>query len=284
MIILDYSQMAISSFMAEAARNKTENEELNVDLFRHMILNVIRSYRTRFIDKYGDVVIACDNRHYWRKREYPFYKANRRKARDESKWDWESIFDAIAIVKQELSENFPYPVIDVDGAEADDVIGTLAEYTTDPFLIVSGDHDFKQLQRFSHVEQYAPAQKKFVTINEPAEQVLLEHIIKGDRGDGIPNMLSSDNCLVEGKRQRPIRKKILAEWKTTPPEEWVSNAEMAHGFTRNQKLIDLTKTPDTIKENIIHSYESQKNQDRESVLPYLQERGLKALVYVSNEF
>jgi len=270
--------------MAEAVKNKTENEELNVDLFRHMILNVIRSYRSRFIDKYGDIVIACDNRHYWRKKEFPFYKANRRKARDESKWDWQTIFDAIAVVKQELSENFPYPLVDVDGAEADDVIGTLAEYTKNPFLIISADHDFKQLQRFPHVDQYAPAQRKFVEIDQPAEQVLMEHIIKGDRGDGIPNMLSTDDCLVEGKRQRPIRKTLLAEWKKTPPEEWISNADMAHGFTRNQKLIDLTKTPDHIKESIIHSYESQLNQSRDSILPYLNEKGLKSLVYVSNEF
>ena len=264
MIVVDYNQTAIGSFMAEV-KGRTDVEP-NLDLLRHMILNSIRSYKMKWGDEFGDLVIACDNRKYWRRQVFPYYKAGRKVTREKSGMDWSSIFEAVNLIRDELDEVFPYPVINVDGAEADDVIGTLAEYsqtigepgplfqdeiTPEPFLIVSGDHDFKQLQKFSNVKQYAPAQKKWVKITEPAEVVLREHIIIGDKGDGIPNMLSADNVFVNGTRQTPIRKVKLNKWKNLPPEEWVTG-EMSAGYVRNSTLVDLTKTPEDIKETIIN--------------------------------
>ena len=274
MIVVDYNQTAIGSFMAEV-KGRTDVEP-NLDLLRHMILNSIRSYKMKWGDEFGDLVIACDNRQYWRRQVFPYYKAGRKVTREKSGMDWSSIFEAVNLIRDELDEVFPYPVINVDGAEADDVIGTLAAYsqtigepgplfedeiTPEPFLIVSGDHDFKQLQKFSNVKQYAPAQKKWVKITEPAEVVLREHIIIGDKGDGIPNMLSADNVFVNGTRQTPIRKVKLNKWKNLPPEEWVTG-EMSNGYVRNSTLVDLTKTPEDIKESIINSYKSQQGQDR----------------------
>lgn len=284
MIIIDYNQIAISTFMAEIGGRK--DVEVNPDLLRHMIINTIRSYKSKFAGEYGELVIACDNRHYWRKREFPYYKAHRRKTREKSEFNWSAIFDALSMVRNELDEYFPYAVIDVDGAEADDVIGTLAEYSQkdgDPFLIVSGDHDFQQLQKWSNVRQFAPAQKKWVKITEPASAVLMEHIITGDKGDGIPNMLSPDDCFVEGVRQRPIRKKLLSEWKMMKPEEFVTS-ETAHGFMRNQKLVDLTKTPDSIKEDIISSYERQQGGDRSQLLNYFIKHRMKHMIECLGDF
>ena len=182
--------------------------------------------------------------------------------------------------------------------EPDDVIGTLAEYsqtigepgplfqdeiTPEPFLIVSGDHDFKQLQKFSNVKQYAPAQKKWVKITEPAEVVLREHIIIGDKGDGIPNMLSADNVFVNGTRQTPIRKVKLNKWKNLPPEEWVTG-EMSAGYVRNSTLVDLTKTPEDIKETIINSYKSQQGQDRSLLLNYFMKHKMSRMIDVIDDF
>lgn len=284
MIVIDYNQIAISTFMAEVGGRK--DIEVNPDLLRHMIINTIRSYKSKFAGEYGEMVIACDNRHYWRKREFPHYKAHRRKTREKSEFNWSAIFDALSMIRNELDEYFPYAVIDVDGAEADDVIGTLAEYSQkdgDPFLIVSGDHDFQQLQKWSNVRQFAPAQKKWVKITEPASAVLMEHIITGDKGDGIPNMLSQDDCFVEGIRQRPIRKKLLSEWKMMKPEEFVTS-ETAHGFMRNQKLVDLTKTPDSIKEDIISSYERQQGGDRSQLLNYFIKHKMKHMIECLGDF
>ena len=295
MIVIDYNQVAIGAFMAEI-RGRTDID-VNLPLLRHMILNTIRSYNVKHKNKYGEVVIACDNRHYWRRSIFPYYKAGRKATRESSGMDWNSIFDALNIVREELDEVFPYPVINVDGAEADDVIGTLAELsqtigeesvlfgdiTPDPFLIVSGDHDFQQLQKFSNVKQWAPAQKKWVKIKQPASEVLLEHIIRGDKGDGVPNILSADDVFVEGKRQRPIRKNLVAKWIKQKPEDWVTG-EMAHGWVRNSELVDLTKTPEDIKQSIINSYESQTNKDKSHLLNYFIKNKMKNMIDVIDDF
>ena len=296
MIVVDYNQTAIGSFMAEV-KGRTDVEP-NLDLLRHMILNSIRSYKMKWGDEFGDLVIACDNRQYWRRQVFPYYKAGRKVTREKSGMDWSSIFEAVNLIRDELDEVFPYPVINVDGAEADDVIGTLAAYsqtigepgplfedeiTPEPFLIVSGDHDFKQLQKFSNVKQYAPAQKKWVKITEPAEVVLREHIIIGDKGDGIPNMLSADNVFVNGTRQTPIRKVKLNKWKNLPPEEWVTG-EMSNGYVRNSTLVDLTKTPEDIKESIINSYKSQQGQDRRLLLDYFMRNKMNRMIDVIEDF
>jgi len=296
MIVVDYNQTAIGSFMAEV-KGRTDVEP-NLDLLRHMILNSIRSYKMKWGDEFGNLVIACDNRQYWRRQVFPYYKAGRKVTREKSGMDWSSIFEAVNLIRDELDEVFPYPVINVDGAEADDVIGTLAAYsqtigepgplfedeiTPEPFLIVSGDHDFKQLQKFSNVKQYAPAQKKWVKITEPAEVVLREHIIIGDKGDGIPNMLSADNVFVNGTRQTPIRKVKLNKWKNLPPEEWVTG-EMSNGYVRNSTLVDLTKTPEDIKESIINSYKSQQGQDRSLLLDYFMRNKMNRMIDVIEDF
>lgn len=298
MIVIDFNQVAIASFMGEMAGRGGADTEINLPLLRHMILNVIRSYKNKFSDEFGDeIVIACDNRRYWRREVFPFYKGHRKKAREESQYDWGAIFDALNIVRDELDEFFPYPVIDVEGAEADDVIGTLAEYSQTagepsnlfdegepvPFLILSGDHDFNQLQKWSNVKQYSPAQHKWIKIKEPAAAVLMEHIITGDKGDGVPNMLSPDNCFVDGIRQKAIRKALLAEWKVTPPEQWITS-DMSHGYNRNQMLVDLSKTPEDIKQNIINSYTKQQGGDRSQILNFLIKNKMKGLMDVIQDF
>ena len=296
MIVIDYNQVAIGAFMAEI-RNRSD-VEVNLPLLRHMILNTIRSYNKKHREEFGDLVIACDNRHYWRRRVYPNYKAGRKATREASDLDWNIIFESLNLVRDELAEVFPYPVIDVDGAEADDVIGTLAEYsqtigepgplfedeiTPEPFLIISGDHDFKQLQKFPNVKQWAPAQKKWVKLPEPAEHYLMEHIITGDKGDGIPNMLSHDDVFINGQRQKPIRKALLAEWKVMKPEEFVTS-EIAEGWNRNRMLIDLTKTPEDIKESIIHSYTSQTNKDKTALYDYFVKHDMKRMIESIEDF
>lgn len=293
MIVVDYNQTAISSLMANLAGRR--DVEVNIPLVRHMIINALRSYRKKFGPEFGEMVIACDNRHYWRRQYFPNYKANRKKSRDESGFDWNSIFEALHLVRSELTEHFPYPVIDVDGAEADDVIAVLAEYSqtmntdglmpsAEPFLILSGDHDFQQLQKWSNVKQYAPVQKKFCKLKESPEAVLMEHIIMGDKGDGVPNILSCDDTFINGDRQRPIRKDKLAEWKTQKPEEFITSDEMWRNYQRNRELVDLSRIPEDIKESIIDSYEMQKGGDRSGLLNYFIANRMTQLIELVDEF
>tara|TARA_Y100000739_G_scaffold216618_1_gene212259 strand:- start:116 stop:1000 length:885 start_codon:yes stop_codon:yes gene_type:complete len=294
MIIVDYNQISISNLMAEL--NGSKESDINIDLVRHMILNTLRSFKTRWGDEYGDLVIACDNRRYWRRQVFPQYKASRKKTREDSGYDWSSIFEGLSLVKHELQQHMPYPVIDVDGAEADDVIGTLAEWSQEndlveeglfesprPLLIISGDHDFQQLQKFPNVVQYSPLKKRFVTIKESAEAILREHIIRGDKGDGVPNILSEDDSFVEGIRQRPIRKTLVAEWKSKKPEEWVTG-EMAAGYIRNKTMVDLSQTPEEIKEQIVFQYTKQLNKSSEDMYKYFMNFSLDRLIEVIDEF
>ncbi len=293
MIVVDFNQTAISSMMAELGGRR--DVEVNLPLIRHMIINAIRSYKKKFGAEFGDIVIACDNRHYWRREYFPNYKANRKKARQESGFDWSAIFEALHQIRSELQEHFPYPVIDVDGAEADDVIATLAEYSqtsnndgllpsAEPFLIMSGDHDFEQLQKYSNVKQYAPVQKKWVKLTESPEAVLMEHIIMGDKGDGVPNILSNDDTFINGHRQRPMKKDKVAEWKKMKPEDFITNDEMWRNFQRNRELVDLSRIPEDIKEAIIDSYEKQKGGDRSGLLNYFIANRMKQMIELVDEF
>jgi 5''-3'' exonuclease (including N-terminal domain of PolI) len=292
-IVVDYNQTAISSLMVNLGGRR--DVEVNVPLVRHMIINALRSYRKKFGPEFGEMVIACDNRHYWRRQYFPNYKANRKKSRADSGFDWNSIFEALHLVRAELAEHFPYAVIDVDGAEADDVIAVLAEYSqtmntdglipsAEPFLVLSGDHDFNQLQKWSNVKQYAPVQKKFIKLAETPEAVLMEHIIMGDKGDGVPNILSGDDTFVNGDRQRPIRKDALALWKTQKPEDFITNDEMWRNFQRNRELVDLSRIPEEIKESIIDNYEMQKQGDRSGLLNYFIANRMTQLIELVDEF
>jgi len=294
MIIVDYSQTAISTLMAEL-RGRTD-AEISLPLIRHMIINAIRSYKTKFGDEYGDIVIACDNKNYWRKKIYPYYKANRKKARDDSGFDWHAIFEALNQIKLELSENFPYPVIEVDTAEADDIIATLVKWAQEneleqfgldfepqSILILSGDHDFAQLQRYKNVKQYSPIFKKWVKSKKPEEE-LMEKILLGDKGDGIPNFLSPDDTFVEGKRQKPIRRKDLSEWVKQPVSFW-DGSEYEENIKRNIRMIDLRNIPEDISDEVINSYTQQKNvRDRSKLLNYFIAHKMKHLMEHITEF
>jgi len=285
MILVDLNQVLLSGLMAQISSQK--NVQMEEDLVRHMILNVIRTHIKNFKNEYGEVVLCCDNRNYWRRTIFPFYKAGRKKAREKSDLNWTLIFDMLAKFKQELKDNFPYRVVDVDGAEADDIIGTLAprQVAHENVLIISSDGDFLQLQKYNtgkyKIKQYNPAQKKFIISNNPSQE-LKEKIIRGDKGDGIPNILSSADTFV-----REIRQKVLSKDKVDHylMQEHTKYDENAHvGFVRNQILIDLSFIPSDIKEKIINNYEETKPAPKSKLLNYFIEKKLKNLMDVIEEF
>ena len=184
MILIDLNQVLLAGLMAQIANQKGKLDE---HLIRHMVLNIIRGHVKNFKKDYGEVVLCCDNRKYWRKDYFPFYKASRKKNRDKSNLDWHLIFDMLAKFKQELKDNFPYKVLDVEGAEADDIIGTLVPIYSahQKRLILSSDGDFLQLQNYPNVKQYNPSLKKYFVSEKPI-MVVKEKIMRGDKGDGIP--------------------------------------------------------------------------------------------------
>ena len=281
MLLVDLNQVLLAGLMAQIANQKGKLDE---DLIRHMILNIIRTHARNF-KEYGEVVLCCDNRNYWRKEFFPFYKAGRKKTREKSDLDWHLIFDMLAKFKTELRENFPYKVIDVDGAEADDIIGTLVPRFAphQKILILSSDGDFLQLQMYGdNVKQYNPSQKKYVKSIDPLLE-LKEKIIRGDKGDGIPNIFSPSDCFVRDLRQKPITQKVIEKYLAEHYGEWEDEAARV-GFSRNQALIDLRNIPGDIKEKIINTYEETVPAKRGKLLNYFIEHKLKNLMEVIEDF
>jgi hypothetical protein len=277
-IIVDLNQVMISNFMAQIGNHT--NIAIEEDLLRHMILNSIRSYNQRFKAEYGEMVIACDDKNYWRRQIFPYYKANRKKDREKSEIDWNAVFDVLNRVRDELRDYFPYRVIRVDTAEADDIIGTLvSEFgnTSEKIVIVSGDKDFKQLQTYFNVKQYDPVRKRFIEENRP-ERYLREHIMKGDRGDGVPNFLSKDDVLVLAIRQKPLRQSKLDEWVELSEPEAFCDEQMLRNYRRNEQLVDLSKIPDYIQAQVLEQYDSQAGKTRDKLFNYFVEKQLKNLL------
>jgi hypothetical protein len=279
MILVDYSAIAISNVV-------TQKLDIEEDLIRHMILNSLRMHRAKHREKFGELVLCIDGSKNWRKEVYPQYKYKRKDARKQSKMDWSEVFRIMNMVKEEIRENFPYKMVEVDEVEADDIIGVLCEDTqefgrNEDVMIISGDKDFAQLQKYKNIHQYSPITRKYIKEATPRKQ-LMELILKGDTADGIPNVLSGDDVFVDGERQTPLRQSKIDELINDPK---ALGEEVYRNYLRNKKLIDLAETPEPLKEKIIYNYKNQDKWDNKSkVFPYLVEKRCRRLLEDVKDF
>ena len=281
MILVDLNQVLISNLMAQT-RGQPDITTANEDMIRHMVINSLRGFNIKFRNKYGDMVLCSDAGDPWRRDIFPHYKYSRKKGREESSFDWDNIFNIINNIKNEIKENFPYVVMYNEKCEADDIIATLVKYyyQSEPIMIVSGDKDFIQLQRFKNVEQYAPIQKKVVGDDVDPKNFLIEQILKGDRSDGVPNVLSPDDIFVTGEKQKPVTKKRIHELGLLRSFD----RQIQKNIDRNIQLIDLTKIPKVYEDAIINSYRRYKKNDRSKLLTYMIENKLKSLMENIGDF
>ena len=300
MILVDLNQVMISNLMVQIGGQK--NVELDEGLFRHMILNSLRAARKKFNGSYGELVICCDDKNFWRRKRFPHYKANRKKYREQSDIDWSAIFNVLNKVREEINTYFPYKVVRIETAEADDIIGTLcqasvnprffkqrygvslAHLKAEPVLILSGDKDFIQLHRFPNTKQYDPVHKKWVRHKDPT-RFLIEHVAKGDRGDGVPNYISSDAVFVNGQRQKPLRAKYLSKLNGNIDqiENSIDNEEEKRGWIRNRMLIDLEYVPDDIQQAVLSEF-NKPEKGRDKMFNYFVKHKLKHLMEDISEF
>lgn len=282
-ILIDLNQVLISNLMQQI--NSNPRTQLDEGLIRHMVMNSLRSYNRQFKEKFGDMIICCDSRTFWRRDYFPFYKAHRKKDRDKSEFNWTLIFETLNKIREELKEFFPYKVIEVHYAEADDIIAVLAGRLSPhgPVLILSSDKDFVQLQKYANVTQYSPILKRYIKADDPLAYVK-EHVLKGDRGDGIPNFLSADSVFAVGERQKTINSKKLTEWMTKSPEEFCLTDVMKHGYQRNQKLIDFEYIPEDIKTAVVEAFDNTKPQSRQKLLTYFTQYRLAKLITDLQDF
>ena len=278
MIIVDINQIMISNLMVTIHR---DNLELGEDLIRHMVLNSLRGHNKKFRKEYGQMVIACDSGNVWRRQAFPNYKAGRKANREKSEHDWTMIFDLLSKVKNEIKQFLPYKVIEVETVEADDIIAVLCRRTNEKVLILSGDKDFIQLHN-DRIKQYNPVLNKFVGQGENPSLYIREHILKGDRSDGIPNVLSDDNVFIEGRRQRPLSKKKIEAWCNEIVPTF--NDEEQKNYERNKTLIDLNCIPKELEDKINREFENFEVATRDKILGYFINKKLKTLIESIDEF
>ena len=287
MIIVDLNQIMISNLMVQI--NGRQAVDLSEDLVRHMVLNSLRGHNKKFRKEYGEMVIACDSKNVWRREVFPNYKAGRKANREKSDHDWNAIFAMLGNIRNEIKEFLPYKVLELETAEADDIIAALVRRIQNrvgpnhlkKVLILSGDKDFIQLHN-EWVKQYNPVLNKYVGKDENPALYIKEHILKGDRSDGVPNVLSDDNVFVEGRRQKPLSRKKIDSWLEevfmTMTEEEEKN------YNRNKKLIDLTCIPLELEDKINNEFDNVEVATRDKILNYFITRKLKTLIEVIDEF
>jgi len=285
MILVDYNQVMLASLFMSIGNHT--NIDVDENLIRHMFLNSLRSNRKKFKDEFGEIVICADGKNSWRKAGFPYYKAGRRKSREESELDWTELFRIINLIREEMDEFFPYKVLHFDQCEADDIIGTICHAKGVPMnngseniLVLSGDKDYIQLHKYANVKQYNPVQKKWIQNNNP-DKYLEEHIIRGDSSDGVPNILSADNSIVVGERQKAMTTKRLEDLIKGPDfmDETTKNR-----YYRNKTLIDLGEVPENFKEQITEEFEKEKTVGRSGLFQYFVKYKLKNLLTDIQDF
>ena len=284
MIIIDMNQISLASLMMDL--NMRKSNEVDENMVRHMILNSVRLHRQQFQNEFGEVVLTYDSKHYWRRDYFPNYKAGRKKGRENDSKDWDAIFGCLNKIKAEFKANLPYKYLEVYGCEADDIIATLCKNITffnenEKIMIVSGDKDFIQLQKYPNVSQYSPILKKMVNGHNP-NTYIKEHILKGDTSDGVPNVLSPDNTFVDGIRQRPLGRKKIENWLDIHIDDLPD--EVKRNYQRNATLINLDNVPEELEMEIMKTYKEAPCGDRSKLLNYFIQSRLKNLTNEIGEF
>lgn len=298
-ILVDLSQVvfgACYAFKDDLNPEKTkQNKQEAVNLIRHVILSQLKYYNVKYRQQYGKLIISCDGGHYWRRTIFPYYKANRKKAREKQDIDWDLVFQVFNEMIKDLREYFMFKVVQVDQAESDDVIAILSKYfqtneiqddimfsIKQPIIIISSDKDFIQLQKYDNVKQISPRNKMDVTDPDP-NRYLQEKIANGDRGDGICNILSPDNTFVDGLRSNKLTSKKLNQLL----EEGYDNCKdqtIKRNWKRNKVLIDFDYIPKSIESKIIEEYQKPIQGNKAKAFNYLIQHNCNLLVKDIEDF
>lgn len=261
MILVDFNQLVISNIFGG---NCVEHGCVDDDKLSKMVNSQLSGLLTTY-STFGGVILCCDSEseNYWRRQVFPYYKSNR------ADTIGQITYLEMRRTLRELLKRTPGMmwVLEVDACEADDLIAVycMATYQFQSHIIISADKDFKQLHPTPEVRsigigvrQYSTIQKKMIECDDP-QRFLFEQTIRGDRGDGIPNILSPSNSIVDGIRQTPITQKYLDSCydllmvKNVPLTKVFSHSEIA-AFSRNSDLINFQAIPTQIRMKIIKTF------------------------------
>lgn len=297
MIAIDYSGVAISAITG--FREDLQQDEAHIEnLIRHVVISTIKGLKQKFYREYGsEVIIACDSGPYWRHDVFEHYKANRKKDKSDSYIPWKLVRKYMDAIQHDLYTHFPYKVISVNGAEADDIIAVMVQdIATRPqegllddgpskVLIVSRDKDMSQLLTHNNIRQYNPVDKKFVQLEMSPKMYLRSLILTGDSGDGVPNVFSPADSFVSGIRQKPATaKKMQPFLEADNMLHATEDEDIRKRIIENTQLIALSRIPKKLREKIIQVYEDKPNGNQLSVLKYLASKGMKQMIGDIDDF
>lgn len=302
-VLVDFQQVLIANTIVQLTMGKPDIGTIGKspsDLCRHIILSQLKYFRRLFPQKeYGEMILCLDGADPWRRDIFPYYKGKRKSEKDKSSIDWDLVHGICDQLKKEAKKYFPYPVVRVERCEADDVIAILCREirkdSDEPIGIVSTDADFYQLHHYGNVKQYAPIKKKFVKPDKAPMSYLLEQVLCGCTGDGIPNVLSDDDTfMVEGKRAKPMTQaRISSLLKDQTCEcKGVTPKQIKKNIHRNMRLVNLLNIhkyiPKDLYKKVLNRYEDQhtkkKELGRSGLLTYFNEKKMKLLIDSIGEF
>lgn len=270
LVLIDLSNIAHATFFTAMKEKKLFYSQFSQDqYFQYLMYKRLKDLKKMCPN--SEVVIAIDSSS-WRKKEFKYYKAKRKLARAKSKYDMNIMFAGLNKTIKELKEYFPYKTIQVHNAEADDIIGTLVCYFKNSgrkIIIISRDRDFMQLQRVPRVTQFDPVSRKWIKCDDPYHY-LTSHIISGDSGDGIPNILSDEDTFVaNNKRQKTCGEKKIGQILDQGLKEFFKENEGTEDrYNKNRKLVELSEAmiPEELREEIIFLFNNYKKSDMK---PYM---------------
>lgn len=305
-ILVDLSQIISAAILVEGdckvcAQNPSTQSK---SMIKHFIFNSLRHNFMTQKSKYGNMILACDSGS-WRYDAFPQYKHQRKLKResDTSGIKWDFVSEVKNELIEDLDKHFPFIVVKVPKCEGDDVIAVMAKLITEqpsleeenifgdtdpePILIISSDRDNMQLHKFKNVKQWSSIEKKLIKPAVSAKISLLEKIVRGDSGDGIPNLRMSDNTFVDKIRQKPISQKYLDEFYTSSnPIDVCLTEEEKINFKRNELLVSYEMIPQDKQDEIIMCYNEAmlKKHSKMGFYNYLSNNGMNNLLSQIHDF
>lgn len=288
-MVIDISNISIATLMNNF--KPKEQASITIEIIRHLVLDTLRFNVVKFKGEYPEIVIAFDDRNYWRRQKAWYYKKRRQIEHEESEWDWDRLNNFLNPVFEEIRQNMPYLGLKVEFAEADDIIAVVTKKAVGEgrrVLVVSADSDFTQLQKYNGVRQWSPPQKKWVTpkYGSPRNDLRYKNI-KGDKKDSIACIKIRNDYIVtkvEGERAPAVKSSELEAWLEADDPTTLMTPEWAARYKENEELRDFEFIPKDIENSIIEAYNTPKSGSKAKMERYFMDNKLSRMFEKLSDF
>jgi hypothetical protein len=240
------------------------------DYWRYLVFSSV--YGSLFKGKVNEVVLAIDSPDSWRFKKWPRYKEDRKlkKKKNDDEFPWKQFFIEYDEFMADIAGHLPVKVLKRGEAEADDIIGVVANKTQGNMTVISTDKDYLQLSS-KRVKIYSPMKQQFVSHPNP-EMFLIEQSLIGQGKDSIFNIKTPLDHPV-GKRKpgfgpKAFEKVVAHGWK-----EWLTENNLWERYEFNRSLMDWRQIPQPLQDNIMDDYNNYKYPNPEMIWAFIKRHG-----------